>query len=1343
MKISKVDHRKTAVKITDNKGAEGFIYQDPTRDSSTMEQIISNRARSSKVLFNIFGDTKKSKDLNKYTESLIIYVNKAIKSLKGDKRNNKYEEITESLKTERVLNALIQAGNEFTCSENNIEDALNKYLKKSFRVGNTKSALKKLLMAAYCGYKLSIEEKEEIQNYFVDKLVKEYNKDTVLKYTAKSLKHQNMVVQPDTDNHVFLPSRIAGATQNKMSEKEALTEFLKAYAVLDEEKRHNLRIILRKLVNLYFYESPDFIYPENNEWKEHDDRKNKTETFVSPVKVNEEKNGKTFVKIDVPATKDLIRLKNIECYRRSVAETAGNPITYFTDHNISKFWIHHIENEVEKIFALLKSNWKDYQFSVGYISEKVWKEIINYLSIKYIAIGKAVYNYALEDIKKNDGTLNFGVIDPSFYDGINSFEYEKIKAEETFQREVAVYVSFAVNHLSSATVKLSEAQSDMLVLNKNDIEKIAYGNTKRNILQFFGGQSKWKEFDFDRYINPVNYTDIDFLFDIKKMVYSLRNESFHFTTTDTESDWNKNLISAMFEYECRRISTVQKNKFFSNNLPLFYGENSLERVLHKLYDDYVDRMSQVPSFGNVFVRKKFPDYMKEIGIKHNLSSEDNLKLQGALYFLYKEIYYNAFISSEKAMKIFVDLVNKLDTNARDDKGRITHEAMAHKNFKDAISHYMTHDCSLADICQKIMTEYNQQNTGHRKKQTTYSSEKNPEIFRHYKMILFMLLQKAMTEYISSEEIFDFIMKPNSPKTDIKEEEFLPQYKSCAYDNLIKLIADNVELQKWYITARLLSPREVNQLIGSFRSYKQFVSDIERRAKETNNSLSKSGMTVDVENITKVLDLCTKLNGRFSNELTDYFDSKDDYAVYVSKFLDFGFKIDEKFPAALLGEFCNKEENGKKIGIYHNGTEPILNSNIIKSKLYGITDVVSRAVKPVSEKLIREYLQQEVKIKPYLENGVCKNKEEQAALRKYQELKNRIEFRDIVEYSEIINELMGQLINFSYLRERDLMYFQLGFHYLCLNNYGAKPEGYYSIVNDKRTIKGAILYQIVAMYTYGLPIYHYVDGTISDRRKNKKTVLDTLNSSETVGAKIKYFIYYSDELFNDSLILYNAGLELFENINEHENIVNLRKYIDHFKYYVSQDRSLLDIYSEVFDRYFTYDRKYKKNVMNLFSNIMLKHFIITDFEFSTGEKTIGEKNTAKKECAKVRIKRGGLSSDKFTYKFKDAKPIELSAKNTEFLDGVARILYYPENVVLTDLVRNSEVEDEKRIEKYDRNHNSSPTRKDKTYKQDVKKNYNKKTSKAFDSSKLDTKSVGNNLSDNPVLKQFLSESKKKR
>ena len=1068
MKISKVDHRKTAVGVIKKQGTRGIIYQDPIREQTNMENIVRKRTGSTKILFNIFDEGALKTDVSKDAKDLAKQVNAGIKSLKENKRNNHKEEINNTLTTKRLVEALRRANTKgMSFSENTIDEALNTLLKKSMRVKATKDVLKVLLLAIYdnkFNEKLSKDEEKNIKDNFIHKLVLDYSKSAITKNTPKSLKNQNMVIQPGSEDQILLPAQNPYSSKRKQSEKEALRNFMLQYAVIDDSTRHDIRIRLRRLVDLYFYSEDKVIKEDFNEWEIHDLRKSESELFA-PIykKKSVDKNGKVHVYIDVDETRDSFRTHNIECFRASKLVIANNEKIYFADTSMNDFWIHHIEGEVERIYSLFGDKTEDFKFTNGYLSEKVWKGIINYLSIKYIAIGKAVYNYALNDISNSSGNIKLGTIDDKYIYGISSFEYERIKAEETLQREVAVNVAFAANHLANATVNLMDKSSDMLLFSLNDLKKNMKDSALRNILQFFGGKSSWDKFDFGFYVND-NYTEVDFLNDIKNMIYSLRNSSFHFKTENVDNDsWNKNLIGAMFEYDNKQAGIVVKNKFYSNNLPLFYSEAALNKVLHILYDNYSERASQVPAFNSILARKNFPDFLKEHKINDPaaFTVDEKIMWHNSLYYLYKEIYYNAFLQDADSFDIFKKYINNLRVDLKDNKGKITNEANANKNFKAALAHYKSDN--LFQICQMIMTEYNQQNAGGRKKKSAYALKKNPEIFKHYKMILYKALRESLAEYIDkNNEKYGFIKNPTKKNELPALDVFLPQYISGQYSELVSNVKKSPELQKWYIMARFLNPKQTNQLIGSFRSYVQYVNDIARRAKETGNKLSNNNISIDIDNIIKIMDICTKLNGITSNHLEDYFDNKDEYAKYISYFVKYGLKENDEFASAKLGEFCEREVDGKKIGIYHDGTNPILNKNIIWCKLYGASDILKESIEKVDELTIKQLFGREEGIKAYQEKGKCKNKKEQIELKKYQELKNKIELRDFVEYSEIINELQGQLINWSYLRERDLMYFQLGFHYLCLTNNTADPKHYRTIIYDDKKINGAILYQIAAI-----------------------------------------------------------------------------------------------------------------------------------------------------------------------------------------------------------------------------------------------------------------------------------------
>ena len=76
-----------------------------------------------------------------------------------------------------------------------------------------------------------------------------------------------------------------------------------------------------------------------------------------------------------------------------------------------------MENAVERI--LKKCNVGTlFKLKIGYLSEKVWKDVLNLLSIKYIALGKAVYHFALDDIWNDASAKKLGKINPHTLKGI-------------------------------------------------------------------------------------------------------------------------------------------------------------------------------------------------------------------------------------------------------------------------------------------------------------------------------------------------------------------------------------------------------------------------------------------------------------------------------------------------------------------------------------------------------------------------------------------------------------------------------------------------------------------------------------------------------------------------------------------------------------------------------------------------------------------------------------------------------------------------------------------------------------------------------------------------------------
>ena len=1407
MKFSKVKENYKGEKLTVNARSavvsedriqEGILYNDPSRygksrkDDVDRDHYINSRLHNTERLYQIFNEDKSKKQKNDISNELI----KALRGKEGifsyellkdnismfekyaeQSYKNRKEHISESPSFEECGADSTEAARlKYIISEQNFIDRIKKrkingkvdedcidtiiarYLKKSLCREKIKNGLKKLLMDAY-GIPYNKSD-VNIQRDFIDYVLEDFFHVRTKAQVSRSIKNMNMPVQPTEEGILDIAVSKGGTDSGnrRSEEKQAFRKFLSDYASLDRKVREDLLRRLRRLVVLYFYGTDDALLSDANEefdvWEDHSVRRGDKFEFVAlpPIKRNSEgKIDKDAERIRKDTVKVLYREKNISCYRQAVkAIEVDNGRLFFEDSMLNMFFLHRIEYGVEKIYSNLKEV-AEFKTKTGYISEKIWKDLINYMSVKYIAIGKAVYNYAMDELNKSeDQEIELGKISEEYISGISSFDYELIKAEEMLQRETAVYVAFAARHLSAQTVSLDEEHSDFLLLkspkSKKD-DQLTDNNIlcfikdkdslRRNILQYFGGQSLWRDFSFEKeFSDGYDYTY--FLNDLKDIIYSMRNDSFHYTTENhNEGRWNMNLIKSMFEYETKRMTDIWKDKFYSNNLPMFYKNEDLKKLLIDLYKDNVERASQVPSFNKVFVRKNFPVVVCDkngLGIELKLPADGDkedsiLKFYNALYYMFKEIYYNAFLNDKTVRERFIKMATMISDNydrniEYEIKNQIRQAVPNEKEkYREKLRNYIAEndfgqyirtiikidpDYSLSQICQIIMTEYNQQNNGYMKKKSVKCRERNKDIYKHYKMLLLLNLKNAFIEFI--KEKYSFILKPFMHNLCDKNN-FIPEFSDCIspYSDIVKKIADSAELQKWYIVSRFLSPAQVNHMLGSLHNYRQYVWDIYRRASETgvkiNHSISENEIAgINISDIDTVIDLSVKLCGTISSDINDYFKDEEEYAYYISSFLD--FEYDGGSYKDSLQAFCNSDAiKGQKVELYYDAENPRLNRNIILSKLYGEEKFLERMTDRVGRNEIIEYYKLKKEIRQYQNKGIYDNEVEQKSIKKFQELKNYVEFRDLMEYSEIADELQGQLINWIYLRERDLMYFQLGYHYACMNNDKAKPEAYMTIdyhgkkknkeINKK--INGAILYQICAVYINGLPVYY----------NDKETgVLKSGDGPESTGTKIGQFYCYARSLKNCDKC-YESGLELFENINEHENIIQLRNHIEHFRYYTAFDRSFLDLYSEIFDRFFTYDLKYRKNVPNILYNILLQHFVNIRIEFESGKKIIGkEENRKEKECANITVrKKNGIESEVFTYKLKDGSQIQVDARDKRYLQTVIRVLFYPD----TDKVNLNEMIGEKKANTGTRDYKNRERQTDrdnyKKYKEKKKKEGN--------------------------------------
>lgn len=317
----------------------------------------------------------------------------------------------------------------------------------------------------------------------------------------RSIEHQNMVIQPEK-NKLSLSkiSNVGKKTKTKQKEKAGLDAFLKEYAQIDENSRMEYLKKLRRLLDTYFAAPSSYIkgaavsLPENinfsselNVWERHEAAKKVNINFVEIPEslLNAEQNNNKINKVEKEHGLEQLRIdirrRNITCYHFANALAADERYhtLFFENMAMNQFWIHHMENAVERI--LKKCNVGTlFKVRIGYLSEKVWKDMLNLLSIKYIALGKAVYHFALDDIWKDAFDKNPGKINDLTLKGISSFDYEMVKAQEDLQREMAVGVAFSANNLARATCQmdhLSDGESDFLLWNEKAIGRhVKYNN---------------------------------------------------------------------------------------------------------------------------------------------------------------------------------------------------------------------------------------------------------------------------------------------------------------------------------------------------------------------------------------------------------------------------------------------------------------------------------------------------------------------------------------------------------------------------------------------------------------------------------------------------------------------------------------------------------------------------------------------------------------------------------------------------------------------------------------------------------------------------------------------------
>lgn len=1306
MKISKEGHKRMSVTLkkenmqkNDADKTKGQIL--PLPEGEGLEKYIQKRVANTQKLYKVLGPSAVSVPNEKEKETIDCFndfikniILKNVNTQPAEKRNRN---AVEYMKTKGNVNTVF-IDVDRKCIHKLVPLHLRGTLKKYVKIEKDgqrievyiPDVIEKLVFAVAHGTQFDhliaeIEEEELI--VCLHMIFKDYTKEDIIANTAKSIEKQDVKVQVlGTGEDARL--QLASADNEK---KKYIFLFLKKFAcAVSEKERNDLLREFRELLVLFYCGTA--AYEEVKEWKngipiwdfdflskmvsdiswffsqECSEKLMEREQLRREKDKDKKRQNKSKIKdIDVEVKGILANLIT-ERYRESIKLLQS--LLGEEEYKEKCFWLEYIENDAEKILCSKKALTEN-KLDTVWLCNNTWRNFLSFLCSKAVDMGKAVYHFAMPDLEQLESgePIKAGMIKPQFQQGITSFDYERIKAEENLERSFMTAISFALNNFSAAVCPPENYEKknkeDVLFMGDKDLREEMYPNASWHIMQYFGGISQWKDSCFE---DIVMLEDADlneeFVLEVKGAMSLIRNSAFHYAASAAQGTLDKgSYLVELFERERDNLGSKYRKKYVSNNVPMFYKVEDIDRLMHCLYGEQKVLESQIPSFRNVITRKSLPDIIvkfvkgKPYG-KIQKNVETASKFHSALYFVLKEIYYNGFLQEENLMERFMVSFNNEWNKVKESSGNKKKEA-AMKDFSRRISELQQNGKRLTfgELCQAIMTDYNMQNN--QKKVRLNKKDNLPdEKYKHFKMLLLVCLRETFIDYLKKDvagEKFDcaFLREPGLKENvyeNLTEEQFCKGWKIDRYKNLIN---ENGQydswLISWFILAHFMTPKHLNHLCGEIKSYLSYVHNIERRrfdamrvqVEENKEKRQK------YEQVLEILNLAAEYCGQVSNERTDYYESEEEYARHISMYVAFEEKNSERPLEEQLYGFCNQKADGgpaSRIGIFYDGENPILNRNVVLTKLYGAERLLSECLQKerVTKAEIEKHYKHTKKLEAVFKYGTCKNQDQEQERRTYQQQKNRIELVDILKYSDLLNDFMSQLISWCYLRERDRMYFQIGLHYIRLY-YGenlVEKNSKFRVLQSKEAkagekkginlVDGAVLYQIAAIYTYEYPVYALDEAgnaIVSKAAKIGSTTANGINA-------------FWKEYCNEDASTYEVGLSLFENPLEEKELIEFRNYIDHFKYYSRRDRSILNLYSQVFANYFRHDRKLKKSVTFILKNILARHFIIArtvlaevEVEKKDGRKDKKNPIIRKYSQTEIRIPtENGLQSDDTLHKY---------------------------------------------------------------------------------------------------------------
>lgn len=1224
MKFSKVDNAKTAVykKISDKSVSGNLYFDEKNPKNKELKEHINNRIDAGKRLYSVL-NTKTFKEIKEIKNSTFKTLATNFNNvLKNSVKENNINSLLKPKKDDKIIENINKLNNDKNFNiEYNSKLIVKISLKKSLR--KYEDLLAKLLELYCCkdnSYSTYVtENKQKLQNFFND-LQEDYNKIDFSKKVYNSIKNQTVPVKYINDENLLALSSYT--PENRDLRKNKLFELLIAYT-----KKFDI-IQMQNVLRDFLGKREDY-----------DDFLNKTFDEAR----YEKKDGK--ISYDNGKIRENLNKYICKCYRNHTDENE------FLFSLLEKYFEQYFKDK-RHISYNNKEKYLDYENLVYNFSFK----LCNYFCGKYIDMGKALYHFGDWE---ND---NFNGIKENYKKEITSFDYEIIRAKEILNQNFSASLVYAVQNFSFASKKENiensseeEQKNDLMFIKfdeKNQKNREKYLKDEYSLLlslmRFFGGKSNYdlKTSDGFKLFN-----------EIKENLSSLRNKNFHYveglkkSKSDNNKDNNKevSIIDQIIKKDIEQYPKFLLRTYQNNNVFVFYEKDKVVDFINGIYQKPKKIHKFIPSFKTVFNKNELKELIKAKGVKLNLEWED--KYISSLYFILKQIYYYEFLSDEKVLnkyfndskKQYKEYIKQQDKEKNKTIEKTKEQNKLQKAWNNFESSICKNNSTFSKVCQNALMMYSLQN-----QEYLYDKENNKdkETFKHYKLILNKLTCIMFEKYLENKK-YEFLFKEIKYDENTLNPQYIDDISNKCQIKLILSDLTNDLYKEFYVFGKFLSPRQLNFLRGDLENYIQYREDIQNRGKICNIDIQIKDST-DYTSIIGIIDFCMITNGQISNELKDYYIDNDDFAQNLKGYIDFSKNSSADNAYKELQDFLSSVDisdiSTNKNKIYIDEKNPILLRGIELSRMYGVDRIIKEAVK--DHKINKKDFENLKKLRKSVKNAENETtdfkefKKNQENIREYQNFKSKIELFDIQAYSNIIFDLYSALINWCYLKERDTLYFLLGYYYI--KQYWAKDEN----------LNKDILINIYYAYKYGMGmIYRDEEGNEKKYKNSNKKNVSAKNG--LLGAPIqlkKDFIntYIDTKFFENEKIL----LGRYSNSYNNKDSFNLRNEIDHFNYFSTQNEyNLLELYKEMF--YFLgYNKKLQDNVLKKIS-VVLEHYFLKTHIIWEDNKTIN--------CSPInKNSNKNIISDEFTYKLKNSKAdkkdeVKVKARSKEFCTIVENIL----------------------------------------------------------------------------------------